>query len=415
MFVLFVTCLIVSAFFSVSETAVTTISKVKLRSLLEKKAKGAQALSSILKSPKQFMTAIGIGKMFSFVLCAVLATYIGMALWPLGMIIGIVVVVLVTFLLVIVTEMFSRMLVIRNPDKAAMLLARPIWSYLFLARPIVRGFNGISSKMGKWMGVSHLEIGHVLASEDFRAIVKWGKEEAILEKQEQEMIHSIFKFSDTIVREIMTPRTDTACLDSHATVADAVNLIMETGHSRIPIFEAKIDNIIGMVYAKDLLGVAKGEGSPPIRKFMRNPMFVPETKNVEDLLHTMKKSRYHIAICLDEYGGMSGLVTMEDLIEEIIGEIQDEYDTDEQSNFVELGEGKYLVDAKMHIEDLGEKLGYEFPVEEDFDTVGGFVLSLLGKFPARGEKTRYKNLDLCIKDISKRRILKIELTVLPED
>ena len=206
------------------------------------------------------------------------------------------------------------------------------------------------------------------------------------------MLTSIFEFSDTIVREIMTPRTDTICISDQETVQSAVHLIINEGHSRIPVYEDKMDNIVGIVYAKDLLNISNGDAPPNVRKFMRPAVFIPEYKPVDDLLQQMKRSKLHMAIVVDEHGGMSGIVTLEDIVEEILGEIQDEYDQDEQKECIEVSKNKYDVDAKITIRDLEDILDVTFPDDEDYDTLGGFILSIKGSIPSKNEIIPYKKL-----------------------
>ena len=225
------------------------------------------------------------------------------------------------------------------------------------------------------------------------------------------MLQGIFDFSDTVVREIMTPRTDTICISVTSSVQDAIQLITEKGHSRIPVFEGKVDNTVGVIYAKDLLHIPKTELQEGIRKYLRKAIFIPESKNIEELLQQMKKARFHLAIVVDEYGGMAGIVTLEDIVEEIIGEIQDEYDTDESPTISEIKPNSYYVDATTPIKEIAEEIDVHFPESDDYDTIAGFVLSLLGEFPTRGTTVSYENIDITIKEIRKRRIISLVLNV----
>tara|TARA_A100001015_G_C14950998_1_gene696753 strand:+ start:389 stop:1216 length:828 start_codon:yes stop_codon:yes gene_type:complete len=249
--------------------------------------------------------------------------------------------------------------------------------------------------------------------EEMKAMVEVGSEEGLLEKDKKEMLTSIFEFSDTVVREIMTPRTDTICIDVSASIQDAIHLIMDKGHSRIPVFEDKIDNIIGVIYAKDLLSVAKENTKDPLRKFMRDPIFIPESKTIESLLHQMKIAKFHLAIVVDEYGGMAGIATLEDIIEEIIGEIHDEYDTHEEHLIREIDTHTFEVSAIVNMKELGEFLDQEFPENEDYDTVGGMVLNELGTFPKKGEQLIYKSLLIKVKEVSKKRIISLIIQTKP--
>jgi CBS domain containing-hemolysin-like protein len=252
----------------------------------------------------------------------------------------------------------------------------------------------------------HSDETKILTETEIRAIIQLAEEDGILEKEEKSMLDGVFKMAEKKVYEIMTPRTDTICLEASQTIEDAIELIGEKGHSRIPIFEDKIDNIVGVLYAKDLLNVESP--SIPVTKFAREVVFIPETKQIEDLLQQMKRSKFHLAIVVDEYGGMAGLVTFEDIIEEIVGEVQDEYDN-ESSRIQKLGDAHYQIDASVDVDDLPDIIKNELPsTQEDYDTVGGFVLDALGAFPKKGDTFTYGQLEVTVTQIRKRRIISVE-------
>ena len=196
----------------------------------------------------------------------------------------------------------------------------------------------------------------------------------------------------------MTPRIDMICTDINNNISEVIHLITSKGHSRIPVYEDTMDNIIGFMYAKDLLNVDLSNKANNLRNFMRKSVFIPETKNIKDLFQQMKKTKLHLAIVIDEHGGVSGLVTLEDIIEEIVGEIQDEYDTDGEP-INKIGPDHYIVEASVHIEQLSQILNCEFPNEEDYDTIAGFLLSQLGRFPKKGEKIVYDAYDFKVTEI----------------
>ena len=222
-----------------------------------------------------------------------------------------------------------------------------------------------------------------MSIDELKLMLDISHDDGVIEDDKNKMLTSIFEFSDTIVREIMTPRTDAICIADTASVQNAIEIIINEGHSRVPVYEEKMDNIVGIIYAKDLLNVSKESLTGNLRRFMRDAVFIPEYKMVDDLLQQMKNSKLHMAIVVDEHGGMSGLVTLEDIIEEILGEIQDEYDQDEKKEVIEISQNKFDVDAKINIRDLEDILDIEFPDDEDFDTLGGLVLSLKGSFPSK--------------------------------
>jgi CBS domain containing-hemolysin-like protein len=222
------------------------------------------------------------------------------------------------------------------------------------------------------------------------------------------MIRSIFALSDTVVREIMVPRTDMACVSVDTSVGEVLKTIITCGHSRIPVYDGTVDNIVGLIYAKDLLKYwGMGDASISIKRIMRTPYFIPETKNLEELLQEFKRKRVHIAIVIDEYGGTSGLVTIEDLLEQIVGDIQDEYDLEEDW-LVEEPDGSVLVDARLPIEDLEERFGIEIE-REKFDTVAGLIFHLTGRIPKVGEEIENDTLRMTVLEGGERNIRKVRV------
>jgi len=244
-----------------------------------------------------------------------------------------------------------------------------------------------------------------LTEKELQDAINSSEEEGILNEAEGDMLQSIFEFGDTIVREVMVPRTDMVCCSADASLEELRNLILQTGHSRIPIYEGSLDRIAGVLYAKDLLRYWGAESRElNLREVMRKAYFIPETNRIESLLDIFRVERVHIAIVVDEYGGTSGLITIEDLIEEIIGDIQDEYDT--ETDLVEpQKDGSLLVDARANVEELEEYFEIEIP-RDKFDTVGGYLFHLMGTVPAPGEKITDNGLVLLVVDSDERRISK---------
>ena len=233
-------------------------------------------------------------------------------------------------------------------------------------------------------------------------------------EEDADMIESVMKFRDTDVAEIMTPRTDVTALPETATLIEAKELIAREGHSRIPVYGENIDDVKGVLYAKDLLRLENAEPFQPT-EVMRKVPFVPETKRVADLLEQLRAEKVHLAIVLDEYGGTAGLVTIEDIIEEIVGEIADEYETPEPEPIRRIDEYTLEIDARVHIDELNEELRVELPEDEDYDTVGGFVCSELGKIPAAGEELRYQNLRIQVLDAEERKINRLRIELIPDE
>ncbi|GMO53981.1 MAG: hemolysin family protein [Termitinemataceae bacterium] len=231
--------------------------------------------------------------------------------------------------------------------------------------------------------------------------------EALESSDQREMIRGVIEFGETTVKEVMVPRVDTAILSADIPKDEFLTLIAESEHSRFPVYRDTIDNIIGVIYVKDILKQLVEDRDFQVEDILRKPFFVPETKHIDDLLREFQKRRVHIAVVVDEYGGVSGIVCMEDILEEIIGDIQDEFDH-EREEIISLSPSSWLCDARYNLEDLGKKLEIEFPVD-DFDTLGGFVFDLFGKIPVRYEKISYNNFDFIIQEIDGRKINTIKI------
>jgi CBS domain containing-hemolysin-like protein len=228
-----------------------------------------------------------------------------------------------------------------------------------------------------------------------------------LESDQKEMIRGVLELPDTTVKEIMVPRIDAVFLPVNVPRDELLTTITESGHSRFPVYEDTIDNVIGILYVKDLLSCVVRDDKLDIRGILRKPFFVPHSKHIDELLRELRRRRVHIAVAVDEYGGVSGIISMEDIIEEIIGDIQDEFDN-EREDILKLGEDSWLCDARMNLEDLSEQIGVELPVE-DFDTLGGFVFDLLGKIPVKYEKAVYENIDFIIQDMEGHKINTVKI------
>ncbi len=265
-------------------------------------------------------------------------------------------------------------------------------------------------KIGLFSAISQLVSGRKRVTEqEIHELMNAGEQEGLINEEENEMIRSIFEFHDTVVREIMVPRTDMASVSTDATVREVINAIIACGHSRIPVYDGTIDNIVGLLYAKDLLRYwGLDNATIDLKKIMRAPYFIPETKSLEELLQEFKRKRVHIAIVIDEYGGTSGLVTFEDLLEQIVGDIQDEFDLEEEL-LVEEADGSVVVDGRLPIEELEEHFGIE--VERDkFDSVGGLAIHLTGRIPKGGDEIRSKHLLMTVLEADERKIKKLRIS-----
>lgn len=253
-----------------------------------------------------------------------------------------------------------------------------------------------------------------VTKEDIHSIIDAGEEEGVLNIDEHEMIQGVLGLKGRIAREIMVPRTEIVCVDSRSRIEEVIQRIIEEGHSRIPVYEEDLDHIVGIIYAKDLLRFwGKHDGQKSLREIARKSFFVPETKSLEILLREFKTKRVHMAIVVDEYGGTSGIVTIEDLIEEVFGEIEDEYDTEEQ-RLIPLKDGWVIVDGRLEIEELEEYLNIQVP-RNNFESVGGFIFHLTGRVPEKGETISYPGLEIVIEGADERKIEKVRIRKVPEE
>ncbi len=261
-----------------------------------------------------------------------------------------------------------------------------------------------------WLRMCFRRLARVDEPEDIekeiQQLIDEGEQQGLISEDEGEMIQGIFSFRDTIAREIMVPRTDAVCARSDVQFQDIIHLIIQSGHSRIPIYQDNIDNIIGTLHAKDLLGYW-GRDDLEVKSLVRSPYFIPETKKISEVLKDLRDNKSHMAVVIDEYGGTAGILTLEDIIEEIIGEVMDEHDAD-QKLIVELEDGTISVNARLDSEELEDYLDLELP-EGKFESVGGFIISLLGRVPAVGEKVVYKNIEIVVEAANNRKIERVRI------
>jgi len=274
--------------------------------------------------------------------------------------------------------------------------------------PIVKLVIRISNRLSVFMGGEALRGMPFITEEEIMTMVDAGQEVGLIEEDEKEMIYSVFALGDTVAREVMVPRIDIVALDVETSLEDALDVVIRAGHSRIPTYEETIDNIVGVLYAKDLLQLWRDKREQvALRDILRVPYFVPESKSVDELLEEMQQRKVHLVIVVDEYGGTAGVVTIEDIVEEIVGEIQDEYDAEEPI-FEQAGAGEFIFNARVDLDDVNHLMGAALPTEMD-DTLGGFIYSQLGKVPAPGETVRFDGLVIEVLTVTGRRIRKVRV------
>ncbi len=290
-----------------------------------------------------------------------------------------------------------------------------------LFHPLTHLMHGIEDIVRRLAGVSLSDSEEERIQErqeEILSLVEGQKKEGAVDEQERDMIESVLDFRDTTVDQIMTPRTEVIGLSIEDDFQKAVDFVLEHGHSRYPVYEQSIDTIIGMLYAKDLLkGLHKSDRVSSLRKIVRNAFFVPESKTIRDLLNDFQTQKVHIAVVLDEYGGTAGIVTIEDVVEELVGEIEDEYEEPSEQKFVKISDTIYEVDARCHVDELNDELELDLPEDEDYETLAGFAFARLGAIPKKGDTFEFKNLLFTILDVESRKInrLKIEIRPLPQE
>ena len=398
----------VSAFLAMGETSLTRSNRVKAMALCEEGHRGANSLLRLVEHPERFLTPV----LFVLLLChLVAATLIGLLAERLFGAWGVAVATLVEVMVIfVVAEAVPKTFAVQHPDRASLLVA-PLIDALVRFPPIrlmARALIGVSNILVPGKG---LKQGPFVSEEELLAMADVAVEEDVIEREERQLIHSIIEFGDTVVREVMVPRPDMVSVEARASVSDAIDVVITAGFSRIPVYEQSIDDVVGILYAKDLMrAFREGHVDEAVRDLVRPPRFVPETKRVAELMPEMQKDKIHVAVVVDEYGGTAGLVTLEDLIEELIGEIVDEYDVEEVP--VEpLPGGDVRVNARMPIDEVNELLDVRLP-EGDFDTVGGLIFNLLGHVPAEGESVDFDGHRLRAEKVQGRRIGRVRISKL---
>ncbi len=425
LFALFLLTLL-NAFFTLAEIALNTVRNARLQDLIEEGGTDAGAAGSaqqLLRQPTRVVATVQVGiTLASFGVAAIAAAVLAPA-WagviPPGLtrapvrFMTVALTLVAALFTIVIGEIIPRSVALKRPDETALLIARPLRFFIVALAPLATFALGMSSLLVRPFGLTATFAAPMITEEELRAMLEASAQSGAIEEDEKEIIRNVISFGDTDVRQVMTPRIDVKAIDAGAGLPALLALIVESGHSRIPVYESSVDSVVGIVHAKDLLpALSRGERDLDLRPLMRTPLVVPENRRIDDLLDEFRRSSVQMAIIQDEYGGTAGLVTVEDLLEELVGEIQDEYDQ-ENAQFQTLGPNIYRVDARMAIDDLNDLLDLDLP-HEDFDTIGGFVFGQFGRQPEAGESVAYENLELRVEKTDGRRVDEITLTVLPD-
>jgi putative hemolysin len=379
-----VVLVLLAAFFSAAEAALVSVSRLRARAMAERKVRGSQQLQAIVEDKSRFLTSMLVGNTIALLAADSLATYLALSLGIPSGAIGSTIVMSAVFLLF--GEILPKTAATVDSDRWALRLAVPIHYVSFVVTPVARLFEIATNLFLRLFGIKHTH-GAYVTEEDIRALVNVGAEQNVIQEQERELIHSVMEFGDTIVREVMKPRLEVVAVSIEDSPRRILDVVISVGYSKLPVYQESKDDIVGVIHDRELL-VALANGTlahANVRALMRTAVHVPETKKIADLLREMQRDKFSLAIVVDEYGGTAGLVTMEDLLEEIVGEIRDEHDIDEQEPIAVLSDLEAVVEAGTNIEDVNAKLGTELPTE-DFETIGGYTVGLFGRLPNEGEE-----------------------------
>lgn len=411
-FLIIIFCIICIAILSSSEVAFIAVSRIRLRHLIEKDNQNAKIAQKIRDQHDKLFSAV----IFSGNLFTILATSVGtaMALRFFGEDFGVIIAtIIMTFLTVVFGELAPKTFAVTHAERITLYMAKPIEIYIKLISPLVLIFNKISNSIIRFFGGEVKPTPQFMTEEDLRAMINIGEEDGAIEKDEKTMLHNVFEFGDKKVSEAMVPRTEIVAIPENAIVADVLELVSTKGYSRYPVIKESVDIVVGILYVKDiLLKMSKEEvtGQTAINNLVRDAYYIPESKMVTELLDDMQKDKFQIAIIVDEHGGTAGLITLEDIMEEIVGSLQDEFEAIEAEKEVEIvDESTFVVAGFTGIDEINELVSAKLESEE-FHTIGGFLFGLFGHLPKVGEQLRYHGLRFLIIEMDGRKIEKIKIT-----
>jgi putative hemolysin len=423
--------ILVGGFFAASEMSLITVKRHRLSQLADDGSRAARTARRLTDEPGRFLATIQIAITFlGFLAGAVGANTFSHALGELiddipfapiqnaaGSIAFVIVTLVIALASIIVGELVPKTMALNFPERLALLVAGPISFIQTLFAPIVWFVTRISSLLVRLLGGTERPQGGYLSTEELKLLVETGSEQGGIEEEEKEMIHGVIELAEKRVHEVMVPRIGIRAVNVDDSLDEVLDMIVRAGHSRLPVFDDSLDNIVGILYAKDLLpylkGNSRGNGAIDIRELVRPAVYVPESKPVDDLLHEMQVAKRHIAIVVDEYGGTAGLVTMEDVVEEIVGEIQDEYDSEDSSveDISTDDELAFRLDGRVSMDDLRDLFNLsddDEPDEEAYDTVGGFIVHRVGRIPLPGAEVAFRDgVRIIVEAAEPRRVARV--------
>lgn len=404
--IILIILLSLSAFFSMSETALMTLSKIRIRHMVEENVKRAKLVEKLLKDPSRLLGAILIGNNAVNIGASSIATSLALKLF--GDSGAAIATGVMTMLILIFGEITPKSIAKQNSEKVALKVCNLINITVILLKPFVFIFTGISSIFIRLTGADPKATEPFITEEELRTMVGVSEEEGVLEDVEKEMIFNVFDFTDSQVKDIMVQRVDITALDYESDHDKVIEVIKEQQFSRLPVYKKTIDDIIGVLNVKDLIIAGDDKENFNLLNYAREPFYTFEFKKIHEVFNEMKNTRNHMAVVLDEYGGTVGIITIEDLIEEIVGEIEDEYDNDVHQLIQVIKEDEYIVDGSAKLHEISDLIGVSME-SEDLDSVGGFILEELGRMPEEKEEVSIGKIRFVVEDLEKNRIKKVRI------
>ena len=405
--VLVVVCLVLSAFFSSSETALTTVNLIRIRNLADNGDKAAAWVLKARRDQSKMLGAILIGNnvvnLSASSMLTVLVTDV-FGSQAVGAATGV-----LTLLVLLFGEITPKTIATLEAEKNALRFARVICLLMTILTPVIFVVNLLSGGVLRLLGVDPNKPTDSITEDELRTIVEVGHEKGVIESEEKEMINNVFDLGDSVARDIMVPRIDMSFVDVEASYEELMEIFRRDHYTRLPVYEDNTDNVIGIINMKDLI-LLEDRAAFSVRDYLRQPLFTFESKKLSELMIEMRKTSNNIVIVLDEYGATAGLIALEDILEEIVGDIRDEFDADEEDELKEISKGEYLADGSMNLDDINDRLGLEL-VSEDFDSLGGFMIDRLEHLPAEGEEVDTEEVRLVVEKVNKNRIDKVHLYV----
>ena len=403
--------LALSAFFSSSETAMMAVNKIRIRNLADAGLSSAQTLMKVLDNQPKMLSAILIGNNIVNISASSLSTIVVTRAFG-DMYVGVGTGIL-TLLVLIFGEITPKTSATLYSETMALRFAKPIYMIMQVLTPVIFIVDKLSQGVLRLLHVDPNKKQDAITEDELRTIVEVSHEEGVIESDEKKMIYNVFDFGDSVAKDIMVPRIDMTFIDVNATFSEVIEVFREVKYTRYPVYEETTDNVIGIINIKDLL-LTENQKKFCILDYLREPLYTYEFKKTAELMVELRKTQNNIAIVLDEYGATAGLITLEDMLEEIVGEIRDEYDEDEEDLIRRIGPREYVVEAAMKLDDLNDQLGLDLE-SEDYDSIGGFIIGLLDHLPEEGEEVTHRNLRLVVDQVDRNRIDKIHLYIQEEE